>query len=129
MQARQELTEKLLFDYYLVSSARAGEVASPFPFYLDRGTFEEMRDSALVLDGLVRRLIRAYLAGDPSAGLHIESFPHLERILGLTLPLPPFYWVRFDAFIRPGSGIFFSEFNYDKPCAQREIFYNNLMDP
>ncbi len=129
MQAQHELTEKLLFDYYLVSTVQEGEVASPFPFYLDRGTFEQMQDSALILDGLVRRLIQAYLAGDTSVGLHLESFPHLERILGLNLPLLPFYWVRFDAFVRPGGGIFFSEFNYDKPCAQREILFNNLFDP
>lgn len=129
LEAQRELTEKLLFDYYLVSSVREGEVASPFPFYLAQETFEKMRDTALVLDGLVRRLLTAYLAGELPTGLHIEGFPHLEHILDLKLPLPPFYWVRFDTFVRPGGGIFFSEFNYDKPCAQRELLFNNLIDP
>ncbi|MHB8170803.1 MAG: glutathionylspermidine synthase family protein [Thermincolia bacterium] len=128
MFKQRDFTEKLLFDYYMVSSAREGEMASRFPFFLDRGVFEEMKGAALVLDGLVRRLITAGLAGESSVNLHVEQFPHLEKILGLNLPLPPFYWVRFDAFVRPGGGIFFTEFNYDKPCAQRELFFNNLID-
>lgn len=129
MQVQRELTEKLLFDYYLVSSVREGEVSSPFPFYLDQCSFELMRDTALVLDGLVRRLIQTHLVGDPSARLYVEAFPHMQEMLALNLPLPPFFWARFDAFVRPKGGIFFSEFNYDKPCAQREILYNNLLNP
>ncbi len=129
MFSQRDFTEKLLFDYYLVSSVREGEVASRFPFYLDRGVFEEMKGAALVLDGLVRRLIEAYLAGESRVDLYVEEFPHQQKVQGLNLPLPPFFWVRFDAFVRPEGGIFYTEFNYDKPCAQRELLFNNLMDP
>lgn len=110
--------ENLLFDYYLVSSSRECEVSSHFTHFLDKHLHEEMTSSAEILDKLVRRLI---VQEDVANLFEMGEFPLKDDIMHLKVPLEPFFWTRYDAFCREDGGIFFSEFNYDKPCAQREI--------
>jgi glutathionylspermidine synthase len=113
----------------MVSSVSADEIYTPFPYYLDRGVYEEMVRSTVVLDGLVRRLTEKILSGDQTIPFYSDEFPFKTDIFRMELPLPAFFWIRFDAFQREGGGIFFSEFNYDKPCAQREIAVCSLIRP
>ncbi len=123
------LTEDLLFNTYLVSSPRETEVFSPFPVHMERAAFEKMVESAQVIDRIVHRIIHRFIA-NPSAPLFdIGVFPFQKEILSLEIPLTPFFWSRYDAFLREDGGIFFCEFNYDKPCAQREILISDTMDP
>lgn len=129
MNTQQDLVEKLLFDYYLVSSRWEAQVVSARPYYLAHDLYTEMVTAAHTLDGLVRRVLQDYLRGQIGINLCVETFPCQKQVLGLNLPLTPFFWARYDAFVRPEGGFFFCEFNYDKPCAQREILFNNLIAP
>jgi glutathionylspermidine synthase len=126
---QQKLTEKALFDYYMVSSAWDEYIYSTFPYYLDKCSFNAMVDSAIVLDRLVNRLLNKIIEEKSFSCIAIDDFECKKEIFGLTLDLPPFFWARYDAFEREEGGIFFSEFNYDKPCGQREIAMSDMMNP
>lgn len=127
---QEDLITSLNFDYYLPSSPRDLELFSPQASYLEPEIFHKMVDSAAVLYRLVERLVRQYLE---QPGLHpapmLPDFPFKKPILGLDCNLRPFFWVRYDAFERAKGGVFFSEFNYDKPSLQREIIISDLYNP
>ncbi|MCX7746758.1 MAG: glutathionylspermidine synthase family protein [Clostridia bacterium] len=129
LSSQRKITEKILFDYYMVSSNREDEVYSPFPFYMDKNIFEEMVHSTLVLDKLTGRIIRKFIENPHEDLFYMGDFPFKGEILNCGVPLAPFFWVRYDAFYREKGGIFFSEFNYDKPCAQREILVSEVFNP
>jgi glutathionylspermidine synthase len=80
-----------------------------------------MVHAAEVLDSLVNRLLKNIIEGKISIPFEMGDFPLKEKIIHSKGRLMPFFWCRYDAFIRESGGVFFSEFNYDKPCAQREI--------
>jgi glutathionylspermidine synthase len=126
---QKRLTEKALFEYYMVSSSRDLEIYSAFPYYLDKESFHKMVDSTVILDGLVTRLLKKMLNENCFEDILLDDFELKDEIFGLNLELPPFFWARYDAFERDEGGIFFSEFNYDKPCAQREILMSDMMKP
>lgn len=121
MKLYKSLTDNLLFDYYMTDCNRKDSIYSQVPFYLDKETKDNMKNSSEVLDSLVRRIIGNINSIFSDFIDCIPDFKHKQDILDLKIPLSPVFWVRFDAFIRQDGGIFFSEFNYDKPCAQREI--------
>lgn len=126
--SQRSITDKALFDYYLVSSSREEEIISQSPYWMDRSIFERMVEATRVLDALVRRIIATMLDKRSFPGFSFDSFPALDQILGLGISLPPFFWARYDAFQRRDGGVFFSEFNYDKPCAQREIAITPMLE-
>ncbi|PKM76915.1 MAG: hypothetical protein CVU90_10075 [Firmicutes bacterium HGW-Firmicutes-15] len=126
----EELTRHLNFEYYMISSPRELEAFSKHPVYLEPDVFQKMIAASRVLFGLVDRLVPEILHQplDHSSFL-LPDFPFREQILHLPIDLAPFFWARYDAFERAEGGIFFSEFNYDKPCAQREIMVSNFINP
>lgn len=126
---QQTLTEKALFDYYMISSTRENEVYSTFPFYLGREVYEDMVESTLILNNVVNRYLKKIIAEKSFEELSVDDFEAKGEIIGLCLELPPFFWARYDVFEREKGGIFFSEFNYDKPCAQREMAMSDMMNP
>lgn len=126
---QKKLTEKALFEYYMVSSTRETEVYSAFPYYLNKETYVNMVESTVVLDRLVNRLLKKMLKENSFKDIVLDDFQFKEEVFGLNIDLPPFFWARYDAFEREEGGIFFSEFNYDKPCAQREIAMSDMMQP
>jgi len=113
----------------MVSSFRENEVHSPFPYCLDKRLFDQMVMSAHVLNGIVVRITEELIKHPESMPFQMGDFPLKDDILSLNLPMPPMFWVRYDAFVRADGGIFFSEFNYDKPCAQREIMISEMLAP
>lgn len=116
---QRKKTDSLLFDYYLVSSPGEMTFFSPYTHYLPGAEWDEMVSGALTLDALVRRLL--INASNGTAVIpELGAFPLKERILALDDP-GQYFWVRYDSFRRSGGGYFFSEINYDKPCAQREV--------
>ena len=127
-EKQRALTEKLLFDYYMISSKREDEIFSPFPFYLDKKDFNTMVWAGELLDKLVNRIILKVIE-EREVPFEMGDFPFKNNIIALETPLLPFFWCRYDAFQREGGGVFFSEFNYDKPCAQRENITCTLMEP
>jgi len=125
-----ELTRHLNFEYYMVSSPREMEAFSEHPVYLEPDVYGQMIGKAETLNNLVQRLVPQLLEHPLDYPSYIlPDFPFREQILNLPLNLPPLFWARYDAFERAEGGIFFSEFNYDKPCAQREIMVSNWMNP
>lgn len=118
---QRELSEELLFNYYMISSKWEEEIYSPFPFCIDRALFNCMVQAAEVLDNLVNRLLKNIVENKKSIPFEMGDFPLKDNIIYSNGKLMPFFWCRYDAFIRESGGVFFSEFNYDKPCAQREI--------
>lgn len=125
---QMKLTETLMFDYYLVSSSRENEIFSPFSHYINKELHQSMVESAETLDKLVRKIIKKH-NNESRRYFEIGEFMYQHDILGLEIPLMPFFWTRYDAFCRAEGGIFFSEFNYDKPCAQREILLSGDFGP
>lgn len=123
----KSLTDKLLFDYYMIDSRRKDSIFSPAPFYLEKETAENMKFSAEILDTLVQRIVANINDGFSDFISFIPDFNYKRDILNLKVPLSPVFWTRFDGFIREDGGIFFSEFNYDKPCAQREILASEYL--
>ncbi|WPC41403.1 glutathionylspermidine synthase family protein [Clostridium sp. JS66] len=122
------LTDKLLFDYYMIDCRRKETIFSPCPFYLDAKTLNNMKESAETLDFLVKRIIKNINGNFSDFQEYIKDFKFKQDIVNLKIPLSPMFWVRYDAFIRQDGGIFFSEFNYDKPCAQREILVSEYLE-
>lgn len=123
----ESLTDKLLFDYYMIDSRRKDSIFSPAPFYLEKKIAQSMKGSAEILDILVQRIVANINASFSDFIDFIPDFNYKRDILNLKVPLSPVFWVRFDGFIREDGGIFFSEFNYDKPCAQREILASEYL--
>jgi len=123
----KSLTDKLLFDYYMIDSRRKDSIFSPAPFYLETEIAKKMKFSAEILDTLVQRIV-TNINGSFSDFIDlIPDFNYKRDILKLKVQLSPVFWTRFDGFIREDGGIFFSEFNYDKPCAQREILASEYL--
>ncbi|KOC50601.1 hypothetical protein ADU90_09235 [Clostridium botulinum] len=124
----RELTEKLLFDYYFLSSQREDDIFSPFPFYIDKDVLDKMNYSARILDGLVHDIINNIGTKHKKFKSYMGDFYNKELLLNIKTPVTPVFWTRYDAFIREnGQDIFFSEFNYDKPCMQKEIAASSLL--
>lgn len=121
------LTDKLLFDYYMIDSRRKDSIFSPAPFYLEKEIAEHMKISAEIIDALVQRIVKNINTDFNDFIDYIPNFNYKKEILNLEVPLSPVFWTRFDGFIRENGGIFFSEFNYDKPCAQREILASEYL--
>ncbi|MDF2985095.1 MAG: hypothetical protein K0R50_605 [Eubacterium sp.] len=126
---QQILTEKALFDFYMVSSTMENQVYSTFPFYLSKEVYEDMVQGTLILDRIVNRFLTKVLNEKTFVLLPLDDFDAKGEIIDLGISLPPFFWARYDVFERENGGIFFSEFNYDKPCAQREMAMSDMMKP
>lgn len=127
---QEDLITSFNFEYYLPSSPRELESFAPRASYLKPAVFHKMVNSAAVLYRLVERLVCQYLE-QPAlhSALVLPDFPLRRRVLELGCELKPFFWVRYDAFERADGGIFFSEFNYDKPSLQREIIISDMFNP
>lgn len=127
---QEDLITSFNFDYYLPGSPRDLELFAPQTSYLEPAIFHKMVDSAVVLYRLVERLVHQYLEQPgPERTLLLPDFPLKKAVLELGRKLPPFFWVRYDAFERADGGVFFAEFNYDKPSLQREIIISDLFNP
>lgn len=123
----KSLTDKLLFDYYMIDCNRKDSIFSTYPFYIDKSTLQQMIYASEILNGLVQRVIKGINENFSDFKSNIPNFHYMENIMNLNIPLPQLFWIRFDAFIREEGGIFFSEFNYDKPCAQREMLVGEYL--
>ncbi|WP_080742940.1 glutathionylspermidine synthase family protein [Clostridium novyi] len=126
----RDLTEKLLFDYYFLSSKREDEVFSPFTFYMNKDILLKMNYSAGILHEIVGDIIDNINTKHKAFQNFMGDFFNKDRILNIKGEILPVFWVRYDGFIREnGKDIFFSEFNYDKPCMQKEIAASSIVNP
>ncbi|MGL4737150.1 MAG: glutathionylspermidine synthase family protein [Cellulosilyticaceae bacterium] len=122
MKNQKAYTEEALFDYFLVSSQMEDYVHCQRPFYIERDCYDQMVTYSEGINRLCLRVLRGLQDTFQDFLPYIEDFPMRERILGLRCPVAPMFWTRFDTFREEETGaIRFAEFNYDKPCAQKEM--------
>lgn len=116
-----KLSHKLLFDYFMMHSTRKEDVYCTVPFYISKEEHKLFKDSSETLNSLVFRIMSSITTNFKDFQEYIPDFKYRNEILNLKRPMSPVFWVRYDGFIRANGGVFYSEFNYDKPCAEREI--------
>lgn len=129
----EKLSDELLFDYFMVHSTRKDDIFCTVPFYITEEEHYEFKKTSEILNKLVYRIISNINGSFKDFQSFIPDFKYKQEILSLKRPLSQIFWVRYDGFLRSKGGIFYSEFNYDKPCAEREILatgdmeaYNNI---
>jgi glutathionylspermidine synthase len=127
---RRDLTDHLLLRWAQQSAPGEAEVATAAPLGVAPALMRELRDAALSLDRLLRRLADALLAGDPAlAALRLPDFPLAKDFFGRGPLATPFFWGRFDIFERMDGGLAVLEYNCDKPAGQREIWASEEIGP
>ena len=113
---------ELLFKYHMVHSTRKNDIFTKEPFYLEEGYHNIFNETSIILNNLINRIIGGINSGFKDLIPYIPEFPYKKEILSLKNPIAPLLWARYDGFVKnDGTGVFYSELNYDKPCAQREI--------
>lgn len=123
-----KLSDKLLFEYFMMHSTRKNDIYCTVPFYLSEEEFNDFRRSSETLNNLVFRIMTNINTTFKDFKPFIPDFQFKEEILALKRPMSEVFWVRYDGFLRASGGVFYSEFNYDKPCAEREILATGDMD-
>ncbi|MGE5474554.1 MAG: glutathionylspermidine synthase family protein [Ignavibacteriales bacterium] len=124
---QRQFTDKLLFDYYLVSTSLETQSISPYVFNIDKKLYNNMVYSSTILDRITTKIIKKTIDIYPDKIFEYGDFLLKDNVLRAKNAILPFFWTRFDVFERSEGGIFFTEFNYDKPCAQREILISENM--
>lgn len=113
---------ELLFKYHMVHSTRKHDIFTKEPFYLENRYYNDFNETGTTLNNLVIRIIEGINDKFKDLVPYMPDFPYKKEIIELKNPLAPLLWTRYDGFVRnDGTGVFYSELNYDKPCAQREI--------
>ena len=120
-EKQRQFTDELLFEYYLVSTLMETQAHSPYIFHMDKKLYDDMVYSSIILDVITNKIIDKAIIDYPDKLFEYGDFNLINNVFGIKNSVLPFFWTRFDAFERSDGGIFFTEFNYDKPCAQREI--------
>lgn len=117
----RNLYDELLFKYKLIHSKRLRDVYSDIPHVINSATWDEFQRNAGILNSLVLRILEKINGEFKDYKEYIPHFSFKDELLELKSYIRPTLWTRYDGFIKDnGEGVFFSEFNYDKPCAQRE---------
>lgn len=124
---QRKLTEKLLFDYYMISSKYENYIYCNKPFYIEQDIYGEFRKYSDIINNLNNKVLEGIKDKHKEVINYLEDFPLKEKIFSLKKEVMHTFWTRFDGFIKEDNKIFFSEFNYDKPCGQREIIATGEM--
>lgn len=124
----KKLSDKFLFQYFMLHSNRKDSIYSEKPFYITKEEHKQFVYTSTVLNNLVLKIINNINSRFIDFKAYIPDFKYKEKILNLKRPVTDVFWVRYDGFLKKDSGIFYSEFNYDKPCAEREILITGDME-
>lgn len=117
-----EFINELLFKYHMVHSTRKHDIFTKEPFYLEETNHQMFNETAIILNSLINRILRGINSEFKDLIPDLPEFRYKDEILALKNPLTPLLWTRYDGFVKSdGTGVFYSELNYDKPCAEREI--------
>lgn len=115
--------DKLLFHYKLIHSKSFKNVYSDIPYFMHSYIYEEFIETSKVINSIALRVQNGINSEFNDFKEYIPEFKYMEEIISLTRDPIPVFWSRFDGFIRAENkdkSIFYSELNYDKPCAERE---------
>lgn len=118
---QRKFTEEVLFNYYMVSNNSEERVHCQIPFYIEKTCYDDMVYYAEEVNKIALKVLTDINSTHKRIISYIDDFPLKEEILRLSCEFSPLFWTRFDTFRDEDNRVFFAEFNYDKPCAQKEI--------
>ena len=121
MEKQINYTEDVLFNNYMVSSLGEEYVHSQIPFYFDKSTYEKMVFYSEEINRISLNILKNIKEGHSELLNYFDDFMFKEKIFNLKCPMSPMFWARYDTFRDVDGDIYFAEFNYDKPCGQKEI--------
>ena len=121
MKNQNLFTEDVLFNNYMISSAYENFIHSQIPFFIDTNCYDKMVYYSESINKIALRVLNELNTNHKHLISYIDDFPFKDDILNLTCPITPMLWTRFDTFRNSNGEVYFAEFNYDKPCAQKEI--------
>lgn len=121
MKEQSKYTEDILFDNYMVSGLGEEYVHSQIPFYIDQDITEKMKYYSEQINKIALDVLNNIREKHSKLLEYFDDFPLKQKIFNLKCPISPMYWTRYDTFISNENKVFFAEFNYDKPCGQKEI--------
>lgn len=121
MENQIRYTEDILFNNYMVSSLGEEHVHSQIPFYLDKATYEDMVFYSEEINRISLEILNKIKGVHKEALNYFDNFTLKDRIFDLKCPIAPMFWTRYDTFRDIDNNIYFAEFNYDKPCGQKEM--------
>lgn len=130
MKSRSSInyTEHVLFDNYMVSAYGEEFVHSQIPFYIEKDLYEKTVYYAELINELSLRILQNIGGSHKELLNYFEDFKFKDKIFNLECALSPMYWTRYDTFFEEWGNIKFAEFNYDKPCGQKEIDLAGQLD-
>ncbi|SFB43169.1 glutathionylspermidine synthase family protein [Clostridium frigidicarnis] len=128
MKDQKNFTEDGLFNNYIVSSSYENLVHCQIPFFIDSNFYSEILFYSEEINKLCLKVLDEITSSHKDLLNYIDNFSYKDNIFNLKCPLSPMFWTRFDTFREDNDKIFFSEFNYDKPCAQKEISLSGKLD-
>ncbi len=112
----------------MVSAYGEEYVHSQIPFYIEKDIYNRIVYYSETINNLALRVVENINGSHKKLLDYFEEFPLKERIFNLKCNLSPMYWTRYDTFIDKRKNIKFAEFNYDKPCGQKEIHLAGKLD-
>lgn len=130
--------DKLLFHYKLIHSKRLKDIYSDIPYFMEEEIYNEFIETTKVINEIALKVQKGINSEFKDFKEYMPNFKYIDEIIGLNREFIPVFWSRFDGFIREDKNgnkkIFYSELNYDKPCAERECMvaeetlsgYNNV---
>ncbi|WP_026888053.1 glutathionylspermidine synthase family protein [Clostridium beijerinckii] len=121
MEKQINYTEDVLFNNYMVSSLGEEYVHSQIPFYFDKSTYEKMVLYSEEINRISLNILKNIKEMHSELLNYFDDFMFKEKIFNLKCPISPMFWARYDTFRDADGDIYFAEFNYDKPCGQKEI--------
>lgn len=105
----------------MVSSSVEEFVHSQIPFFIDKNICSNIRSYSEEINRISLKVLSEINGRHKDLLKYVDDFPLKEKIFALTCPMSSVYWTRYDTFIDTKDDIYFAEFNYDKPCGQKEI--------
>lgn len=121
MEKQIKYTEDVLFNNYMVSSLGEEHVHSQIPFYFDEETYENMVFYSERINKISLDILQGIKDEHKKLLDYFEDFQFKDKIFNLKCPIAPMFWTRYDTFRDEQNNIYFAEFNYDKPCGQKEM--------
>lgn len=121
MEEQIKYSEDVLFDNYMVSALGEEFVHSQIPFYFDEAVHKNMVFYSEEINRISLKILEEITGEHKELLNYFDDFQFKDKIFKLKCPLAPMFWTRYDTFIDEENNIYFAEFNYDKPCGQKEM--------
>lgn len=121
MKKQIKYTEDILFNNYMVSGLGEEYVHSQIPFFIEKDICEKMKYYSEEINRIALEVLNNINTKHKELLDYFDDFPLKKKIFNMKCRISPMYWTRYDTFIDKKNNVYFAEFNYDKPCGQKEI--------